>query len=50
MLLADTKTKVVQILNASGLPIDAIYYVMREVMYEVENAYQKALEEEQTKG
>lgn len=47
MLLADTKTKVIETLNASGLPIDAIYYVMKEVMFEVENTYQRVLEEEQ---
>ena len=46
MLLADTKQNVIDILNASGLPIDAIYYVMREVMFEIEQTYNKVLQQE----
>ena len=47
MLLADTKQKVIDILNASNLPIDAIYYVMKEVMIDVESTYNRVLQEEQ---
>lgn len=47
MLLADTKQKVIDILNASNLPIDAIYYVMKEVMVDVESAYNRVLQEEE---
>lgn len=47
MLLADTKQKVIDILNASNLPIDAIYYVMREVMVDVESTYNRVLQEEE---
>ena len=47
MLLADTKQKVIDILNASNLPIDAIYYVMKEVMIDVESTYNRVLQEEE---
>ena len=47
MLLADTKQKVIDILNASNLPIDAIYYVMKEVMVDVESTYNRDLQEEE---
>ena len=47
MLLADTKQKVIDILNASNLPIDAIYYVMKEVMVDVESTYNRVLQEEE---
>ena len=46
MLLADTKQNVIDVLNASNLPIDAIYYVMREVMFEVEQTYNQVLQKE----
>ena len=46
MLLADTKQNVIDILNASNLPIDAIYYVMKEVMFEVEQTYNRILQQE----
>ena len=47
MLLADTKQKVIDILNASNLPIDAIYYVMKEVMVDGESTYNRVLQEEE---
>lgn len=47
MLLADTKQKVIDILNSSNLPIDAIYYVMKEVMIDVEQTYNRVLREEE---
>ena len=47
MLLAETKQKVIDILNASNLPIDAIYYVMKEVMVDVESTYNRVLQEEE---
>jgi len=46
MLLNDTKQQVIDILNSSNLPIDAIYYVMKEVLQEIEITYNKALIEE----
>lgn len=47
MLLADTKQKVIDVLNTSNLPIDAIYYVMKEVMIDVEQTYNRVLREEE---
>lgn len=46
MLLNDTKQDIINILNSSNLPIDAIYYVVREVLQEVEATYNKVLAEE----
>ena len=46
MLLNDTKQEIINILNSSNLPIDAIYYVVREVLQEVEVTYNKVLAEE----
>lgn len=46
MLLNDTKQQVIDVLNASNLPIDAIYYVMKEVLQEVEQTYSRALAKE----
>lgn len=47
MLLKDLKDNVINMLNTSNLPIDAIYYVMREIMMEVELTYNKLVQEEQ---
>lgn len=47
MVLNDLKQKIVKTLNESQISIDAIYYVMREVMQEVDIAYQRALQEEE---
>lgn len=46
MVLNDLKQNVIDLLNKSQLPIDAIYYVMREIMQEVDLTYNKILEEE----
>ena len=46
MVLNDLKQKIIVMLNESRLPIDGIYYVTREVMQEVEMAYNQALQQE----
>lgn len=46
MVLNDLKQKIIAMLNESRLPIDGIYYVTREVMQEVEMAYNQALQQE----
>ena len=46
MVLNDLKQNIINMLNESRISIDAIYYVVREVMQEVETAYNRVLEEE----
>lgn len=46
MVLNDLKQNIINMLNESRISIDAIYYVVREVMQEVEVAYNRVLEEE----
>lgn len=49
MLLTDIRTKVIEILNNSQLPIDAIYYIMKDIMREIELVYNEALIKENNK-
>ena len=46
MILNDLKNKVITMLNESNLSIDAIYYVMKEIMQEVEMTYNRMLQAE----
>ena len=46
MLLNDLKIQIINYLNTSNLPIDAIYYVMKEVLSEVETTYNEVLQQE----
>lgn len=46
MILNDLKMHIIEELNKSNLSIDAIYYVMKEVLQEVESTYNRILSEE----
>ena len=60
MIFRNLEQKIVQIINESGMSIDAIYYIMKSIMAEIEEKYfeycriedaeaaQKALESDQT--
>lgn len=60
MIFRDLEQKIVQDLNESGMSIDAIYFIMKSIMAEIEQRYfeycrmedaeaaQKALELDQT--
>lgn len=39
MLLRDLEQKIVKVINESGLPIDAIYFIMKSLMVEIEQKY-----------
>lgn len=39
MLLRDLEQKIVKVINESGLPIDAIYFIMKSLMAEIEQRY-----------
>lgn len=47
LLLNKTKQAVIDLLNQSNLPIDAIYYVMKEVMEAVSVTYNETLAKEE---
>lgn len=39
MIFRDIEQKIVKDLNKSGLPIDAIYFIMKSIMQEIEQKY-----------
>lgn len=39
MIFRDLEQKIVMVINESGLPIDAIYFIMKSLMAEVEKEY-----------
>ena len=39
MIFRDVEQKIVKILNESGLSIDAIYFIMKSIMAEIEQRY-----------
>lgn len=39
LVFRDLEQKIVKVVNDSGLPIDAIYYIMRSLTQEVEQRY-----------
>ena len=39
MIFRNLEQKIVQIINESGMSIDAIYYIMKSIMAEIEQRY-----------
>lgn len=39
MIFRDLEQKIVKVINESGLPIDAIYFIMKSLMAEIEQKY-----------
>jgi len=39
MIFRDLEQKIVQIINESGMPIDAVYYIMKSIIAEIEQKY-----------
>ena len=60
MIFRDLEQKIVKDINESGMPIDAVYFIMKSIMAEIENKYfefcriedaevaQRSLEQDQT--
>lgn len=46
MMLDDFKNDIYRLINESTLPIDAVYYVMKDILNDVANAYNRQLEME----
>lgn len=45
----NTKRKIYEVLNTSNLPINVLYYIVKDIMTDVTSAYEKAIIEEQKK-
>ena len=44
MQLNDLKNNITQIINNSNLPVDAVYYVMKDIMNELTAVYNRQIE------
>ena len=44
MQLNNLKNNIAQIINNSNLPIDAVYYVMKDIMNELTTVYNRQIE------
>ena len=50
MFLRDMRKKVEDIINQSGLPIDAIYFVLKDILNEVTEIYNNEIAKEEMKN
>ena len=50
MILRDMRKKVEDIINQSGLPIDAIYFVLKDILNEVTEIYNNEITKEEMKN
>ena len=39
MIFREVEQKIIKIINESGMPIDAIYFIMKSIMQEIEEKY-----------
>ena len=46
MIFRNFRKQIENIINQSGLPIDAIYFVLKDVLVEVSEIYQKEISKE----
>ena len=46
MILDNFKKSITDVINASGLTIDAVYFVMKDIMNEVVEIYNQQLQQE----
>lgn len=46
MQLENLKTEIINTINAANLPIDAIYYVFKDIMGEITATYSQTLQQE----
>ena len=47
MILKDFRKQIEDIINQSGLPIDAIYFVLKDILNEVTQIYENVAKEEE---
>lgn len=44
--MEELKQKLLQVVNTSNLPLEAIYYIVKDLFRDVDDAYQRALRQE----
>lgn len=49
LIIEETKLNIVKTINKSGLPISVIYYIMRDIMTETSEEYQRQINRAYTK-
>jgi hypothetical protein len=47
MIFTDLRKALVKLINESGLPIDAVYFILKDLMAEATEQYNIALQQEQ---
>ncbi len=47
MILKDFRKQIEDIINQSGLPIDAVYFVLKDILNEVTQIYENVVKEEE---
>ena len=50
MILRDFRKQIEDIINQSGLPIDAIYFVLKDILNEVTEIYNNEIAKEEMKN
>ena len=44
--MEELKQKLLQVVNTSNLPLEAIYYIVKDLFRDVDDTYQRALRQE----
>jgi len=47
MILRDFRKQLEKVINESGLPIDAVYFVLKDILNEVTQIYENTIKEEE---
>ena len=50
MILRNVEKQIVDVINNSGMPIDAIYYLLKSIMADVTIQYEKQIEMEENQA
>lgn len=50
MILRNVEKQIVDVINNSGMPIDAIYYLLKSIMADVTVQYEKQIEMEENQA
>lgn len=50
MILRNVEKQIIDVINNSGMPIDAIYYLLKSIMADVTIQYEKQIEMEENQA
>lgn len=50
MILRNVEKQIIDVINNSGMPIDAIYYLLKSIMADVTVQYEKQIEMEENQA